>query len=75
MIKEHVRDQIERKIEHRIQSIRIKIVFRNPGYITDQNIPPRVPKWRLERKCIEILFVVWCVFAQEIDGMGPEWSG
>ena len=56
MIKEHVRDQIERKIEHRIQLIKIKIVFRNPGYITDQNILPRVPHWGLERKCIEILF-------------------
>lgn len=50
MIKEHVRDQIERKIEHRIQSIRIKIVFRNPGYITDQNIPPRVAKMGTRKK-------------------------
>ena len=62
MIKEHVRDLIERKIEHRFSMKMIKIVFRYLSNITEQKILPRVFK-EIQGKFIEIIccgFVRFC---------------
>ena len=69
MIKEHVRDLIERKIEHRFPLKRIEIVFRYPIYMTEQNILPRVSEGIPKENLLK-LFVVGLS-----DGIGSEWSG
>ena len=54
MIKEHVRDLIERKIEHRFSMKKIKIVFRYLSYITDTRHRTALTRLRLSSHSLHI---------------------